>query len=82
MTLELGLNTNGKLPFYRNLHPNLEIIFDISCQPNPRNLFVRFKELKDRRFRVIGNNIQTADEEALLEVFNKLNDDKRNVILV
>jgi hypothetical protein len=73
---------NGKLPSYRNLHPNLEIIFDISCQPNPRNLFVRFKELKDQRFRVIGNNIQTTDEEALLEVFNRLNDDKRNVQLV
>jgi hypothetical protein len=72
---------NGKLPSYKNIHPNLEVIFDISCQPNPRNLFVRFKELKDQRFRVIGNNIQTTEEDALLEVFNMLNDDKRNVQL-
>lgn len=66
---------NGKLPSYKNTHPNLEVIFDI---PNPRNLFVRFKELKDQRFRVIGNNIQTTEEEALLEVFNMLNDDTFN----
>jgi MSV199 domain/Protein of unknown function (DUF3627) len=72
---------NGKLPSYKNIHPHLEVIFDISCQPNPRNLFVRFKELKDQRFRVIGNNIQTTEEDALLEVFNMLNDDKRNVQL-
>jgi hypothetical protein len=73
---------NGKLPSYKNLFPNLEIIFDISCQPNPRNLFVRFKELKDTRFRVTGNNIRTTDEEALLQVFHKLNNDKRIVELL
>ncbi|AAK82248.1 388R [Invertebrate iridescent virus Kaz2018] len=73
---------NGKIFSYKNLHPNLKIIFDISCQPNPRNLFVRFKELKDNRFKVVGNNIQTLDEKALLEVFNKLNDDKRNIQLM
>jgi len=72
---------NGKLPSHRKLYPNLAIIFDISCQPNPRNLFVRFKELKDPRFRVIGNNIRTTDEDALIEVFNRLNDEKRNVEL-
>lgn len=72
---------NGKLPSHQRLFPNLQIIFDICCQPNPRNLFVRFKELKDRRFRVTGNNIQTTDEEALLDVFNKLNNDKKTVDL-
>jgi hypothetical protein len=72
---------NGKLQSHKQLYPNLKIIFDISCQPNPRNLFVRFKELKDVRFRVIGNNIRTTDEEGLIEVFKKLNDEKRNVEL-
>lgn len=72
---------NGKLLSHQKLYPKLKIIFDISCQPNPRNLFVRFKELKDIRFKVIGNNIRTNDENALLETFNKLNDDKKIIDL-
>jgi MSV199 domain/Protein of unknown function (DUF3627) len=70
----------GRLTHFRNTrYPDLRIIFDTNYQPNPRNLYIRFKELKDDRFVIAGNNINTNFEREMLELFDKLNDEKHNV---
>ena len=74
---------NGRLTFYNERYPNLEIIIDIFCQPNPRNLFLRFKNYvkDDERFNFAGNNVgcDITYESIMKEIFEKLNEEKRNV---
>ncbi|QMS79460.1 hypothetical protein IIV6-T1_210 [Invertebrate iridescent virus 6] len=75
----------GRLTHFKNTrYPELKIIFDTNYQPNPRNLYIRFKELKDERFIIAGNNIKTVDssnklEKEMLELFEKLNEEKHNI---
>lgn len=75
---------NGRLSFYRdNRYPDLEIVVDIICQPNPRNLFLRFKSKvkNDGRFTLAGNNVtcdQTHEPE-MKQIFEQLNEEKREV---
>jgi hypothetical protein len=71
-----------RILFYKNRFENLEILVDIECQPNPRNLFLRFKSRvkNDPRFRFAGNHIQCNDEElSMMELLDILNEEKRNV---
>lgn len=68
-----------KLISHKVRYPKMSIVLDILCQPNPRNLFIRFRELKDERFGIRGNNITTNYEEKMIEIFKLLNDEKRNI---
>lgn len=70
---------NQKLTLHKARYPKMTIILDIECQPNPRNLFIRFRELQDERFNIRGNNITTLFETEMVQMFEKLNMEKRNV---
>ncbi|AAK82074.1 212L [Invertebrate iridescent virus 6] len=78
-----SIYVNGRLTLYNERYPNLEIIIDIFCQPNPRNLFLRFKNYvkDDERFNFAGNNVECdiTYESIMKEIFEKLNEEKRNV---
>ncbi|CCV02461.1 hypothetical protein IIV31_089R [Armadillidium vulgare iridescent virus] len=75
---------NGRLSFYKeNRYPSLEIVVDIICQPNPRNLFLRFKSKvkNDPRFIFAGNNVtcNLEHENEMKHIFETLNEEKREV---
>jgi hypothetical protein len=74
---------NGRLSFYKERYPSLEIKIDMICQPNPRNLFLRFKNRvkEDERFSFAGNNVhcEISDELIMTEMLEVLNEEKRNV---
>jgi hypothetical protein len=74
---------NGRLSSYKERYPNLQIMIDIICQPNPRNLFLRFKNRArdDERFKFAGNNVNCSleDETIMTKMFETLNEEKRNV---
>lgn len=70
---------NQKLVSHKLRYPKMTISLDIECQPNPRNLFIRFRELKDERFGIRGNNILTLYEQEMIDLFKKLNEEKRNI---
>ena len=62
---------NQKLTTHRLRYPRMTITLDIECQPNPRNLFIRFRELQDDRFGIRGNNITTLFENEMVQLFEK-----------
>jgi len=70
---------NRKLKLLSTQYPRANIILDLTCQPNPRNLFLRFKELNDDRFTIRGNNISTTSERVLIQILTRLNDEKKNI---
>lgn len=60
---------NGRLSKLQlEKYPNMVILIDILCQPNPRNLFLRFKERIDGQpewednFTYAGNNVGMKNE--------------------
>lgn len=63
------------------------ILLDIICQPNPRNLFLRFKERIDGKkewennFCYAGNNVGCTleMEDEMVKVFKALDEEKRDV---
>ena len=59
-----SIYVNTRLSSYRERYPHLDILIDIICQPNPRNLFLRFKNKvkNDNKFAFAGNNVN-CDEE-------------------
>jgi hypothetical protein len=67
--------------------PNMTVLIDILCQPNPRNLFLRFKERIDGKpewednFTYAGNNVgcTTALESEMVNIFMSLDEEKRDV---
>jgi hypothetical protein len=67
--------------------PNLIILVDILCQPNPRNLFLRFKERVDgleewnNNFIYAGNDVGCPIEMEIkmINIFMTLDDEKRDV---
>lgn len=67
--------------------PALTILLDIFCQPNPRNLFLRFKERVDgldewnNKFIYAGNDIgcPVEMEQEMVNIFRTLDDEKRDV---
>jgi hypothetical protein len=78
-----SIYVNGRLSSYKERYPNLQTIVDIICQPNPRNLFLRFKNRvkDDERFKFAGNNVNcnVEDEIIMTRLFETLNEEKRNV---
>jgi hypothetical protein len=65
----------------------MTVLIDILCQPNPRNLFLRFKERIDGKpewednFTYAGNNVgcTTALESEMVNIFMSLDEEKRDV---
>ncbi|AAK81965.1 029R [Invertebrate iridescent virus Kaz2018] len=79
---------NGRLSKLQSeRYPKMIILLDIFCQPNPRNLFLRFKERIDGKsewennFTYAGNNIGCTKEmeSDMIRIFNELDDEKRDV---
>lgn len=73
---------------HKTKYPNLTIVMDIACQPNPRNLYIRFrdryvspKSQEKLKFKIDGNNIDLNNnsEDILINIFNKLNEEKYDV---
>ncbi|CCV02403.1 hypothetical protein IIV31_031L [Armadillidium vulgare iridescent virus] len=79
---------NGRLTKLQiEKYPNMIILIDILCQPNPRNLFLRFKERIDGRpewednFTYAGNNVGCSPnlEQEMINIFTTLDEEKRDV---
>ncbi len=64
------------------------ILIDIICQPNPRNLFLRFKERIDGKpewennFIYAGNNVGCSFklEKEMINIFKSLDEEKRRCL--
>lgn len=79
---------NGRLSKLQlEKYPNMVILIDILCQPNPRNLFLRFKERIDGKpewednFTYAGNNVGCSPqlEQKMVQIFETLDEEKRDV---
>lgn len=79
---------NGRLSKLQlQKYPNMVILIDILCQPNPRNLFLRFKERIDGKpewednFTYAGNNVGCSPqlEQKMVQIFETLDEEKRDV---
>ena len=76
--------TTRKLKTERLHFPNLEILIDLTCNPNSKTLYNRIKEkLKEIGVTFSGNSIDLIDatltEEELIEEMMTINESKRNV---
>lgn len=79
---------NGRLSKLKlEKYPNMITLIDIICQPNPRNLFLRFKERIDGKpewennFIYAGNNVGCSFklEKEMINIFKSLDEEKRDV---
>uniref|UniRef100_A0AAU7YB35 MSV199 domain-containing protein n=1 Tax=Iridovirus sp. TaxID=135728 RepID=A0AAU7YB35_9VIRU len=79
---------NGRLSKLQSeKYPDMIILIDIICQPNPRNLFLRFKERIDGKpewennFIYAGNNVGCSFklEKEMINIFKSLDEEKRDV---
>lgn len=79
---------NGRLSKLQSeKYPDMITLIDIICQPNPRNLFLRFKERIDGKpewennFIYAGNNVGCSFklENEMINIFKSLDEEKRDV---